>query len=147
MCLQCICNSKMISKVSDGWSLVQATQNEWGPEESPPNDNDYWKKGQYALVRLNDPDVILRVAPTLSISRSQFSASYEELSEYYQRLKDFSNDLCLELSVAESLLDSLKTAKFPLEVIGIWNKNGVTCITDKLYFYLAWLIEHPNPSH
>lgn len=54
MCEQCVTNSVSITTPLDkeGWVLIQATK-----------DGHFMKKGQYGLVRMNDPDFVWTEKP------------------------------------------------------------------------------------
>jgi len=70
MCLQCVTEAENFGtkenfEIVPGWCLMRATKDD--PFEA-------WKKGQFGLVQINDPDVIFSIAPMKQPKREDFDS-------------------------------------------------------------------------
>jgi len=74
MCLQCLTDSYDICEIFSGWLLARA-QKSYEDKESKS-----WLKGQLALIRMNDPDIIFSVEP---IKDPAFYLNETEAEKYY----------------------------------------------------------------
>ena len=117
MCLQCCTEAEYITEFAPGWHIVRAT-----------TDHDEWFAGQYALVRLNDPDFIL----TVDLGSHDFS---------YSTYAKFCDDMLCDPQTGHALVESMKQVKYPHAVKRHWVKHDAFFFNEQLYVYLCWKVK------
>lgn len=118
MCLQCETKAKYIADFAPGWHIVQATISV-----------DEWREGQYALVRINDPEFVL----TVDLNSYEFSCT-----EYAK----FHDDLICDPQTGYALVKALKQVKYPIAVRRLWIKHDAFFFNEQLYIYLSWIVKN-----
>lgn len=93
------------SFTNNGWALVRATQ-----------DGSYMMKGDWGLVRVNDPDVIFTtdpmVDPSQNMSDEEVNAlsneEYHKVDSFYVKLSEFREELEMSPGVGHHLVEKAK---------------------------------------
>ena len=122
MCLQCCTEAKYIAEFSPGWHIVQATISV-----------DEWTAGQYALVRVDDPDFILET----DLSSGDFS---------YAQYVRFCDDMMCDPETGHALIEALKQVKYPFAVKRLWLKHDAFFYLEQLCIYLSWIVKNATTT-
>lgn len=122
MCLQCCAEAKYIAEFAPGWHIAQATISADG-----------WQAGQYALVRINDPDFVL----TVDLN------SYDFECTEYAKIHD---DLMCDPQTGYALVKALKQVKYPIAVRRLWLKHDAFFFNEQLYIYLSWTVKNATAT-
>lgn len=123
MCIQCVVQAIYIAEFAPGWHVVKATKTA-----------DNWTAGQYALVRVNDPDYILDV----DLANPMYGSS-EVLNTFYDNIMGFP-------IAGHSLVEALKQVKYPFAVRRLWVKHNAFFFDEQLYIYLCWVVKNATAT-
>lgn len=127
MCLQCCAKTIDYGEFAPGWRLVKATVTVEGEMD----------EGDWGLVRINDPDVIIKTSLKLP----------ENEDEQVKLFNEFSEQLYLRAGAGHNLYIALKQVTYPFSVKRIWLKNELCySFESRLYLYLAWWAQRNKPQ-
>lgn len=109
MCLQCIVESEFLFEPLPGWYLHVARK-----------ENDIWPKGEYGLIRSNDPDFIFKTTPFMDpmsgFTDDEMNNASQELKdqqdEWFKKVGEFAEELVTDPRTGYDLVAAAMVAGY-----------------------------------
>ena len=132
MCLQCQTDAIHIAEIAPNLYLMQAQT----------DDPDcIWCAGEYGIVRMNDPDII--------IHNLKWFDEIDDTNndEYWTSFLEFHKEISVSPNIGYEIYSSLLQVKYPYKLRKYWIENYISDFSGRFYTYLAYLANEYDNNH